>query len=194
MGLGIVWMGLLQILSVLRIEAGILENRSSSIAVGKYIDDDDDDDNLPILIIGGTDGSGTRAFVDTIKRLGVIIVADDLNTFDVHAGALFHGQGWPALVNTVLKHTHSGDYEWDDLPNATRRILAQEIPKFLKPLKVKYKRQKKLQRQQHQLGFGPHSPKAKGVSFAMKAPVAMLVLPVLTKFMGKVKFMHVLRE
>jgi hypothetical protein len=188
MGLGIVGMALLQIFSVLLIGAGILDSSSSLDGVKSHLDHD----SLPILIIGGTDGSGTRAFVDTIKRLGVTIVADDPNTFDVHAGELFNGQGWPALVNTVLKHTHSGDYEWDDLPSETRRILGQEIPRFLKTLKVKYKRQKILQRQPHQLGFGPHPPK--GVLFAMKAPVAMLVLPVLTKFMGKVKFVHVLRE
>ena len=35
---------------------------------------------------------------------------------------------------------------------------------------------------------------ASHVAFAIKAPVSMLVLPVLWKFLGPIKFVHVVRE
>jgi hypothetical protein len=43
----------------------------------------DEFDTKPLLLIGGSDGSGTRSFVDAIKKLGVTVIADDENTFDV---------------------------------------------------------------------------------------------------------------
>jgi hypothetical protein len=170
------------------------------------------DNHLPVLIIGGSDGSGTRAFVDTLKQLGVTIVADDPDTFDVHAAEIFQKKGWPALVNTVLEQTHSGNYDWDDLPKDTQQVLEREVKRFLKGLSAKYERQQ--QRQADAADGGPRSwsrwrlssrpnnppnmaPPAAGatkVAFAIKAPVAMLVLPVLAQFMGPLKFVHVLRE
>ena len=62
------------------------------------------DQHLPILIVGGTDGSGTRsADVDTLgSLLGVTVFADDDQTMDIHASPLFRKQGWPALVTTFL--------------------------------------------------------------------------------------------
>ena len=62
------------------------------------------DQHLPILIVGGTDGSGTRsADVDTLgSLLGVTVFADDEQTMDIHASALIRKQGWSALVTTFL--------------------------------------------------------------------------------------------
>ena len=154
---------------------------------------DEEHDKLPILLIGGSDGSGTRSFVNTIKELGVFIVADDKQTFDVHAAEMFQKKGWPAFVNAVLKHTHSGNYEWDDLPIDTKDVLEAEVKRFIKGINFKYnlvvKRRTKDLKKGSQL-----PPIAEGVSFAIKAPVSMLVLPVLTHFFGKIKFLHVLRE
>ena len=85
-----------------------------------------------ILIVGGTDGSGTRAFVDTLKELGCIIVYDDSITFDIHASELFKKQGWPAFVNTILHHTHTANYEvtTDYLPFDVQQTLQREMMKF----------------------------------------------------------------
>ena len=68
----------------------------------------------PIVLIGGTDGSGTRAVVDLLRELGAMIVADDKETFDVHAKMLYHGRGWPGLVRSVLNQTQGKiNYNYD---------------------------------------------------------------------------------
>lgn len=189
-------------------------------------------DQQPILIIGGSDGSGTRAFVDTIRELGAVIVADDRETFDVHAQMLFHHKGWPGLVHAVLNYTHTADYEWDDLIRLTSQEhvdkIETETKYLMKHLKMKYDLNKRplrrayLERLEAEGKYQPikslsqnrHKGKkvfsgvarpttfpaiAKGISFAMKAPVSMLVLPVFCRLFrssnGKpIKFLHVIRE
>ncbi|KAL3905826.1 MAG: hypothetical protein SGILL_009522, partial [Bacillariaceae sp.] len=166
-------------------------------------------DQQPILIIGGSDGSGTRAFVDTIRELGAVIVADDRETFDVHAQMLFHHKGWPGLVHAVLNYTHTADYEWDDLIRLTSQEhvdkIETETKYLMKHLKMKYDLNKRplrrayLERLEAEGKYQPikslsqnrHKGKkvfsgvarpttfpaiAKGISFAMKAPVSMLNL------------------
>lgn len=59
----------------------------------------------PILIVGGSDGSGTRGMVDVLKRqLLVDMVVEDAGTLDVHGTQMLDGQGWPALVRLVLSN------------------------------------------------------------------------------------------
>lgn len=156
-------------------------------------------DNLPLLFIGGSDGSGTRAFVRVLQQLGVVVTYDDATTFDVHGAEMFQKQGWPGLVNNVLRITHSGNYNFTDLPLDTQLICEREVAQFMKRKFRSYKRKTQLmQQQQHSHSFWnsrpPFPPIVTEVSFAMKAPVSMLVLPVLTKVAGKIKFLHVLRE
>lgn len=156
------------------------------------------EDHLPVLVIGGTDGSGTRAFVDTIKSLGVPILGDDPHTFDIHASCMFAKKGWPGLINTVLEATHSADYEWEDLSPTTQVIVEREFRRLLRSLNVKYFETNRRRRGIFQIPSpfdpDPHTQLANDVAFAMKAPVSMLVLPVLRKFMGPIKFVHVVRE
>jgi hypothetical protein len=52
-----------------------------------------------IMVVGGTDGSGTRRVVQLLTKLGVTIVSEDPETFDIHAD-LFGG--WPEVVMPVL--------------------------------------------------------------------------------------------
>ena len=148
----------------------------------------DEFDTKPLLLIGGSDGSGTRSFVDAIKKVGVTIIADDKETFDVHAGPLFHGQGWPALVNLVLKETHSGNYQWEELPQQTREAIDFEVTKFVRSIRARHKKLKK---------FEEKSSQATAVAYAMKAPVSMLVLPIMARYFGPktgIKFIHVVRD
>lgn len=58
--------------------------------------------NLPpaVLVVGGTDGSGTRRVVQLLTNLGVLIVSEDPETYDIHAD-LFGG--WPKVVEPVLQ-------------------------------------------------------------------------------------------
>lgn len=204
-------------------------------------------DQLPLLIIGGSDGSGTRAFVDTIRELGAVVVADDPDSFDIHATQMFRQQGWPGLINAVLNFTHTADYEWEDLirlsSESHANLVRTEIINLYQSLRKKYdlsKRnfrrayEKRLEKDgayepikglsthrrlsirkgerhlfspRHPLGVTMAGKKptlfpalAKGISFVVKAPVSMLVLPLLAKFYGNyyngkhIKFLHVVRE
>jgi hypothetical protein len=202
-------------------------------------------DQQPILLIGGSDGSGTRAFVDTLRELGAVVVADDKQSFDVHAVELFQHQGWPGLINAVINFTHTGDYEWEDLIRLSSKIHAdhvrREITSLMRSLQSKYDISKRHFRQAYQerleidgvyepvralrehkhptrKGKKPFSAShppgvamagmkptlfpavAKSISYVVKAPVSMLVLPLLAKFYGNyyngghIKFLHVIRE
>ena len=53
----------------------------------------------PVLLVGGSDGSGTRSFVDLLLSLGVAMSVDDAGTMDVH-GWEMEG-GWPPIVKQV---------------------------------------------------------------------------------------------
>jgi hypothetical protein len=237
----------------------------------------DRQDASPILIVGGSDGSGTRAFVDVLRELGGLVVADDPETFDVHAAEMFSHTGWPGLVNAVLNVTHGADYDWADLTRATvtvpttrgtkdhppptqqqqplSAVVEQEVRGLMQSLQIKYemakrsyrqeyirrieldrerldrpsqrrRRRRRLLQEPHHVGGGgglkrlrrKGGPKKKAttngwnssaggrpttfpalaqkVSFVIKAPVSMLVLPVLARLAhpGPIKFLHVLRE
>lgn len=58
-----------------------------------------------ILAVGGTDGSGTRRVVWLLTMLGVTMVSEDQQTYDIHADVV---GGWPKIVSPVVKvHKHS---------------------------------------------------------------------------------------
>jgi hypothetical protein len=237
----------------------------------------------PILVIGGSDGSGTRAVVDTIRELGGIIVADDTETFDVHASELWYHQGWPGLVKQVLNITHSANYEYEQFIQQYNERQQQsqqqqqqqhklpsidkELMNLQRTIQAKFDVVKRYHRRQYQLRIaeeeedeasegggnrhlkiqdepqglyhqrhGPQKirhPKFPGhdrhnhvaqnrhplpvsnplsqrenptmyaalttkISYVIKAPVSMLLLPLLTKYLRKygqpMKFLHVIRE
>ena len=84
----------------------------------------------PTLVIGGSDVSGTRAFVSYMKELGVPMWIEDKQTLDVHGAVMFDSKGWPPLANLVLNTTHSANYEVKQLPNETQAIALREIAKL----------------------------------------------------------------
>ena len=140
------------------------------------------------MIVGGSDGSGTRPFVDMLGRLGVPMVIDDTGTLDgVHAQCIFDGAGWPALVRTVLGETQAANYSWDDLPMVQRAMLQSQMDRFLK-----FYGQQGTALRKH--GSSRGFPVASKVSYGFKAPVSMLVLPILRHVYGKIKFLHVVRD
>ena len=85
---------------------------------------------FPFLIVGGSDGSGTRAFVTALGKLGIPMLVDDKGTMDVHGRQLFNKEGWPPLVQLVLNHTHSANYQVEDLPKDVRTTIMEELTKF----------------------------------------------------------------
>jgi hypothetical protein len=160
----------------------------------------------PILIVGGSDGSGTRGFVDTLQDfLKVDFVVEDPRTLDVHGGIMFQGNGWPALIEKTFGTTHTVNYDFDDLPsdhNQSEYILT-EVNAFLASLRSKHLSKKRWDlrmRTQRASRDGTHTGTndidgADDVAFAFKAPVALLALPVLAKAIGRrIKFIHVVRE
>lgn len=141
--------------------------------------------NATVLIVGGSDGSGTRAFVDLLGKLGVPMLVDDKVSLDVHGEPfLFHGNGWPPLVELILNETRSASYAWTDLSEATRRQAVDEYAR----LKKSYERRSKAMRK------SIHVPFASAVSFGFKAPVTMLLVPFFQQIYGSIKFIHVVRD
>lgn len=63
----------------------------------------------PTLIIGGSDGSGTRAFAHAMLQLGGLMRMDDKESLDVHGSVMYQGQGWAPLVKSILNVTHSAN-------------------------------------------------------------------------------------
>jgi hypothetical protein len=151
---------------------------------------------LPVLIVGGSDGSGTRAFVDTLAKLGVPMLADDGGTFDVHAAGIMKRQGWPPLVQAVLRDTHqqAANYSINNdngndatLTEATRQLALTELDKLRQRFEIRALQLRKR-------GLSRNISLSQYVSYGFKAPVTMLLLPLLVQVFGKVKFVHVLRD
>ena len=140
-------------------------------------------DRPAVLIIGGSDGSGTRAFVQSLMQLGVPIVYDDEVTFDVHGRSMADGDGWPKIVSMVLDSTHSANYNLTSLPDNVRETALLHLTRLKKELTRKAK-----------FRFSAVLNATPAVLFAFKAPVTMLLLPLLTKVFGFVKFLHVVRD
>jgi hypothetical protein len=143
---------------------------------------------LPILIIGGSDGSGTRAFVDTLGKLGVPMLADDAGTYDVHAGAMMNGQGWPPLVQAILRETNqqAANYSLTE-SSSTHQLALTELGKLKQRFEARALQLRKR-------GISRNISMSQHVAYGFKAPVTMLLLPLLVQVFGKVKFVHVLRD
>ena len=146
---------------------------------------------LPLLIVGGSDGSGTRAVVELLGRLGVPMVLDDVGTGDVHATSVVDGDGWPALVRLVLQATQSANYEWETDLTYTQQVILQSAVQegIQQPYEA---RGQSLRRQGEKQGMAL----ANGVAYGFKAPVSMLLLPVLEHVFSSrgIFFLHVLRD
>lgn len=100
----------------------------------QYQQDRNEDNPFQFLIVGGSDGSGTRAFVSALGKLGVPMIVDDRGTLDIHGKPLFDKQGWPPLVQLVLNHTHSANYNVRDLPEDVSVIITEELTKLKEDL------------------------------------------------------------
>lgn len=56
--------------------------------------------NPAVLIVGGTDGSGSRKVVTLLAALGTSLVSEDQETYDIHADL---AGGWPTFVTPVVQ-------------------------------------------------------------------------------------------
>jgi hypothetical protein len=57
-------------------------------------------DATSMLIMGGTDGSGSRRVVTLLSALGCRIVSEDPETYDIHADSV---GGWPTIVRPLIE-------------------------------------------------------------------------------------------
>jgi hypothetical protein len=163
-------------------------NRASAIA-------DERLEELPILIVGGSDGSGTRGVVDMLQRLKIdMIVQDKYNQGDIHAPQMFQGKGWPPLALLGLQARNGSLlYEFDDMLPWAQRQAELNVKKLLAHLKQSYKMY--LPTKYPTLVETNGTSLSNGVSYGFKAPITMLLLPILSHVIGRpIKFVHVLRE
>ncbi|KAL3919614.1 MAG: hypothetical protein SGILL_003668 [Bacillariaceae sp.] len=141
------------------------------------------------LIVGGSDGSGTRAFVKVLQDLGVQMVVEDEGTLDVHAWQLFGGEGWPGLVSRVLQVTHSAVYNLNQLPNTLTGIAYADLGSMLSNIEVAADVLRKVSKDESK-----NPTPSSGISFGFKAPATMLLLPFFRKQLPAFKFLHVVRD
>ena len=146
----------------------------------------------PTLVIGGSDGSGTRAFASIMKELGVPMWLEDKQTLDAHGSAMFEMKGWPPLATLVLNATHSASYEVKQLSNETQTIALEELAKLKQKAALFAVRQRR--RAEILSETYMSKPKAAGVAMGFKAPVTMLLVPLLKEAFGPIKFLHIVRD
>jgi hypothetical protein len=153
------------------------------------------DGNPPFLIVGGSDGSGTRLFVNLLRDLGVPMVVDSWDTMDVTAEDIdvqgIHGKqehGWPPLVRLVLQSTHrAANYTLHDLPRPVQEKVVAALVQLKSSLLQKASR---VRRDRNPLS----TPLAAGVEGGFKAPVAIVLLPLLRHVFGPIKVLHIVRD
>ena len=93
--------------------------------------------------------------------------------------------GWPPLVNLIFNQTHSANYELEDLPREVREKALLELGKLKNG--VDKRTNTKLRR-------ADTSKHATATFVGWKAPIAMVLLPLLKEVFGPIKFLHVVRD
>lgn len=144
-----------------------------------------------VLVVGGTDGSGTRRVVQLLTMLGARFVSEDPETFDIHADVV---GGWPAIVSPVLDHTHSVIYDPTAFPESLRNAITTKISNMLNKAK-----DDSTKPTSYKLAVGGALPlptpfRACRVDYGFKAPVAMTVVPWISYLLPHVMFLHVVRD
>lgn len=147
--------------------------------------------NPAVMIVGGTDGSGTRSVVQTLTDLGASIVSEDPETFDIHADLV---GGWPPIVKPVLHDVKNLQYQMATLSPRTRTFMTSAIERLLAQVKADSTKPTS-----HRLAVGgrlptPANVEAHKIAYGFKAPVAMTLLPLWTHFLPNCVFIHVVRD
>jgi hypothetical protein len=131
------------------------------------------------LVVGGSDGSGTRAFVEILRQLGVPMLSDDPISLDVHGDTMMGGMGWPPLARAVLRETRSSNYQLDHLSDSLRNMTITELTALYNKFRIRGKKLK---------------GNVDKVTFGFKAPVSMLLVPILRQVLGPMRYLHIVRD
>ena len=140
------------------------------------------------LVVGGSDGSGTRAFVDVLGRLGVAMLVDDSGTMDIHGKSILKGKGWPPLASAVLKEMRSSNYNFEELSNGLQNMSVRELSKLRDELNTRGENVINKARAKNVTKI------SKDITYGFKAPVSMLLVPILQKVLGPMKYLHIVRD
>ena len=146
-----------------------------------------------LLIVGGTDGSGTRRVVQLLADVGVVMVSEDPGTLDVH-GQVMKG-GWPPVIKPIVKAA-GGDLGYDPalLPADVVTRSVNDLKKLLKKAEEDSHRPEGRRQGQGGALRRPVNVTAAGVQWGLKAPVAMALVPFFVRLRHGMKFLHVTRD
>ena len=125
------------------------------------------------IIIGGSGGSGTRAVARMFLELGVYIVVDDHNTWDVDEGF------WVDAERMLLPHTHGFEYTLDQVPDATKRFIMD---------KIKHLSDRLLGRAKNE------AANTKRTVWGFKAPCSQVFIPFFHAIFPRMKFVQAMRD
>lgn len=105
------------------VESGVKSRPSSTAATTFIKTTSNAHTSKAVLLVGGTDGSGTRRVVQILTQLGTPMVSEDPETYDIHADIV---EGWPKVVKPVVAASKSLHYDPSKLsdPLRTRTQLA----------------------------------------------------------------------
>lgn len=153
-------------------------------------------ENRAMLVVCGTDGSGTRRVVQTLTQLGVLMTSEDPETYDIHGDLM---GGWPPVVKPIVKAAGTLNYNpMDRTHSKISQLLHDKSMTQLRRL-VDKAEQDSLKPESHKLAVGgalnrPFHTDALKVSFGFKAPVAMTLAPYWALMRPKFKLLHVVRD
>lgn len=144
-----------------------------------------------VLVVGGTDGSGTRRVVQILTQLGVAMVSEDSETYDIHADVV---GGWPPVVNPVIQYTKSLFYSPETMPDQIRKPICIQLKRLL--ALVESNSHKPMS---HTLGVGGvlkinGNVTVNNIKYGFKAPVAMTLAPFWAYLLNDFRMLHVVRD
>lgn len=146
-----------------------------------------------VLIVGGTDGSGTRSVVKKLLNLGALMISDDTKTYDIHASIV---EGWPSIVKPILQETHTINYSISSLSSHVQTNIIQSVNKILLQTEQNSQRSSSYNKKMSisALKLSRSSIKAKEIKYGFKAPVSMTLLPIWTEVIPHMRFIQVVRD
>ena len=120
------------------------------------------------------------------------MLVDDTGTMDVHAGKLFAGKGWPPFAKIALQYSkNTTNYQVSDLPEEQQNEVKTELAKLREQFRIRYTKLRS-----HLAARGKHVVLSSAVSYGFKAPITMLLLPMLQAYMypSGFKYLHIVRD
>ena len=170
-----------------------------------------------MLVVCGTDGSGTRKVVQTLADMGVLVVSEDPETYDIHGDLM---GGWPVVVKPVIQNVKTLNYWPEDaagennrnsrattpeqiaarsarpnvLPTSVHMAVGDSLRRLINQARLDSKKPQSFQLARGGALPRPAGSDARRVSFAFKAPVAMTLTPYWAHLEPHFKLLHVLRD